>query len=283
MTTMCRVLRISRHGYYSWLRRSREGPSNRVQADRQLVVEIRQIHEDSGERYGLPRILAGLRRQGRKVGPVRVARLMVRADIRGSSGRQSVGATRADGSVAAEDLVQRQFRAERPNQLWVADATYLPTRDGTLSLAVILDVYSRRIVGWSMSSRQRSGLRVSALMMAVHRRRPTGAVIHHSDRGSQYTSAHFRAACQDANITLSMGSVGDCYDNAMVESFFGTLEKELIAQQPRRRFANRAAARSQVFEYLEGFYNPKRFHSALGYRSPVEFENHHQRLEEVQI
>ena len=124
---------------------------------------------------------------------------------------------------------------------------------------------------------------VSALMMAVHRRRPTGAVIHHSERGSQYTSAHFRAACQDANITLSMGAVGDCYDHAMVESFFGTLEKELIAQQPRRRFANRAAARSQVFEYLEGCYNPKRFHSALGYRSPVEFENHHQRLEAVQI
>ena len=222
----------------------------------------------------MPRIREGLRRLGHQVSRVRVARLMALAGIRGVCRGRKVYTTRSDGSEVAADLVNRCFKARRPNQLWVAEATYLPTREGTLYLAVIIDVYSRRVVGWSMSSRQRSEFMVRALRMAVNRRRPSGAVIHHSDRGSQYTSAHFQSVCEAANITVSMGSVGDCYDKAMAESFFASVETELIDRQSQRRFVGRAEARQKLFEYIEGFYNRRRFHSALGYRSPVEFEQY---------
>ena len=196
--------------------------------------------------------------------------------------RGRLSTTRADGSTVATDLVQREFRAARPNQIWVADATYVPIQEGTLYLAVIKDVFSRRIVGWSTSARQGSDLMVRALQKAVSERNPQQGVIHHSDHGSQYTSTAFQAVCQAANITQSMGAVGNCYDNAMVESFFASLEKELIHQQRRRRFATRSEAELKIFEYIEGFYNRTRLHSALDFRSPVEYEQAHTERKDAQ-
>ena len=259
ISTMCYVLRVSRSGYYSWLQR---GPSRWAQADRQLLPRIQQIYEDSHGRYGVHRIRAALRRSGMQVSPRRISRLMAAAGIRGGARRSRSNTTRADGSAVATDLVKREFRAERPNQIWVADATYVPTQEGTLYLAVIQDVFSRRIVGWSTSVRQSSELMVRALQKAISERNPQGSVIHHSDRGSQYTSTTFQAVCQAAKITPSMGAVGNCYDNAMAESFFASLVKELINQQRRRRFATRSEAELKIFEYIEGFYNRTRLHSA---------------------
>ena len=187
---------------------------------------------------------------------------MASAGIRGGVRRGRIHTTRADGSAVASDLVKREFRADRPNQIWVADATYLPTQEGTLYLAVIKDVFSRRIVGWSTSARQSSEMMVRALQKAISERSPQPGVIHHSDRGSQYISTTFQAVRQAANITPSMGAVGNCYDNAMAESFFASLEKELIHQQRRRRFATRSEAELKIFEYIEGFYNRTRLHSA---------------------
>ena len=200
---------------------------------------------------------------------------MASAGIRGGVRRGRIHTTRADGSAVASDLVKREFRADRPNQIWVADATYLPTQEGTLYLAVIKDVFSRRIVGWSTSARQSSEMMVRALQKAISERSPQPGVIHHSDRGSQYISTTFQAVRQAANITPSMGAVGNCYDNAMAESFFASLEKELIHQQRRRRFATRSEAELKIFEYIEGFYNRTRLHSALDFRSPVDFEHAH--------
>ena len=272
ISTMCAVLRVSRSGYYTW---SRRGPSRWEQADRQLLPRIKQVLKASHGRYGAHRIRAALRRAGCRVSPRRILRLMAAAGLRdGARCSRSSSTTRADGTTVATDLVQREFRAARPNQLWVADVTYVPTQEGTLYLAIIKDAFSRRIVGWSTSARQSSELMVLALQKAVAERNPPRGVIHHSDHGSQYTSRAFQTVCQAANITPSMGAVGDCYDNAMAESFFATLEKELIHQQ-RRRFATRAEAELKIFEYIEGFYNRTRLHSALDYRSPVEFEQAH--------
>ena len=205
ISTMCYVLRVSRSGYYSWLRR---GPSRWAHADRQLLPRIQQIYEDSHGRYGVHRIRAVLRRSGLRVSPRRILRLMAAAGIRGGARRGRINTTRADGSTVASDLVKREFRADRPNQIWVADATYVPTQEGTLYLAVIKDVFSRRIVGWSTSARQSSEMMVRALQKAISERSPQQGVIHHSDRGSQYTSTTFQAVCQAANITQSMGAVG---------------------------------------------------------------------------
>lgn len=205
---MCYVLRVSRSGYYSWLRR---GPSRWAEADRQLLPRIQQIFEDSHGRYGVHRIRAALRRSGIRVSPRRILRLMAAAGLQGGVRRSRLSTTCADGSTVATDLVRREFRAARPNQIWVADATYVPTQEGTLYLAVIKDVFSRRIVGWSTSARQGSELMVRALQQAVSERNPQQGVIHHSDHGSQYTSTAFQAVCQAANITQSMSSVGDCY------------------------------------------------------------------------
>ena len=218
---------------------------------------------------------ATLQRQGHQVSLKRMSRLMSSAGLSAGTRRGRINTTRAEGSTVATDLVKREFRADRPNQIWVADATYVPTQEGTLYLAVIKDVFSRRIVGGSTRARQGSELMVRALQKAVSERSPQGGVMHHSDHGSQYTSTAFQAACQAANITPSMGTVGNCYDNAMVESFFASLEKELIHQQQRRRFATRSEAALKIFEYIEGFYNRTRLHSALDFRSPVEFEQAH--------
>jgi putative transposase len=194
--------------------------------------------------------------------------------IRGATLRKYVVTTQSDPAAAKPiDLVERRFFAEAPNQLWVADMTYIPTWSGWLYLAMVMDVYSRKIVGWAMDTNMRTELILDALQMAVTQRQPRG-VIHHSDRGSQYTSYAFGKRCQEAGIMPSMGSVGDAYDNAMAESFFATLEREVL---DRRRFKSQAEARMAIFEWIEGWYNPHRRHSGLGYRSPVNFERaHHQ-------
>lgn len=263
------MLRVSPNGYYSWLSR---GPSRWALADRQLLPQFQPLYRRSKGRYGIRRLKQALPRQGLRVSPRRLSRLMASAGISGHSRVVRVKTTRSNGSAVAPDRVKQQFQASGPKRLWVADATYLPTREGTLYLAIIKDVFSRGIVGWSMSARQGSELMVKALQMALAKRQVRAGVIHHSDRGSPYTSAPFRRVCEAANIVQSMGAVGNCYDNAMAESFFATLEKELIHHQPRRCFATRTEARMKIFEFIEGFYNRERLHSALGFLSPAEFE-----------
>lgn len=270
IAAMCRVLRVSRSGYYAWLQRPSCSRWQRADAD--LVPQIQSIHQASRGVYGAPRIQAELRSRGTIAGRHRITRLMSEQGLQGVNRRRRKSMTkRSSTAISSQDLVQRQFRATSPNELWVADATYVPTAEGVLYLAIVLDVFARRIVGWSMAARQDSELMVCALQMALTRRQPR-QVVHHSDHGSQYTSQHFLAVCQRANVQVSMGSVGDCYDNAMAESFFATLETELIDQQPRRRFQNRAQAQTKIFDYVEGFYNPLRRHSALGQISPVDYE-----------
>ena len=264
--TLCRVLGVSPSGYYAWCRREL---SVRRQQDEQLRAKIRHFHTESGGTYGSPRIHADLIDDGHQIGRKRVARLMKVDGLRGVCRRKRVFTTVRDAKRRpAPDLVDRDFTASGANQLWVADITYIPTWGGFLYLAVVLDVWSRRIVGWCMRTHLRTELILEALNMAVDQRRPSG-VIHHSDQGSQYTSIAFGNRCKEAGIRPSMGSVGDCYDNAMCESFFATLECELL---DRSTFRTHAEARAAVFEFVEGWYNLRRRHSALGYRSPIQFE-----------
>jgi putative transposase len=262
---MCRLLGVSTSGYYGWAKRA---VSRRAQEDAGLLAEIRAAHAASYGTYGAPRIHVELAAKGLRVGRKRVARLMAAAGLVGVSRRKFVTTTvRSDGR-RAPDLVDRNFTAEKPDVLWVADITYIPTWAGFLYLAVVLDTCSRRIVGWSMATTLATRIVLDALDMALATRRPDG-VIHHSDQGSQYTSLAFGQRCREAGVRPSMGSVGDAYDNAMCESFFATLECELL---DRRRFTNQAAARMAVFAFIEGFYNPRRRHSSIGYLSPVEYE-----------
>ena len=270
IATMCRVLGVSTSGYYAW---SVRAPSARGTGDKALIERISAIHAASRGTYGSPRVHVELTESGTAVGRKRVARLMKTADLRGVSRRRFVTTTVRDGARPAPDLVDRKFVATAPNVLWVADITYIPTWSGFLYLAVVLDVFSRRVVGWSMSTTLRAELVVAALDMALAARKPRG-VIHHSDQGSQYTSLALGKRCREMGVRLSMGSVGDAYDNAMAESFFATLECELLA---RHRFKTQADARLAVFDFIEGFYNPRRRHSALGYVSPDEFERQHAR------
>ena len=218
----------------------------------------------------MPRVHAELRAGGEKHGRKRIARLMRAAGLVGASRRRNgITTTRRDREARpAPDLVDRNFVASRPDQLWVADITFVPTASGFLYLAVVLDAWSRKIVGWSMANHLRVELVVDALEMAIGQRRP-GDVVHHSDQGSQYTSLAFGKRCKEADVRPSMGSVGDAYDNAMCESFFATLECELL---DRRRFTSQAEARMACFSFIEGWYNPARLHSALGYRSPMAYE-----------
>ena len=266
VTTMCRVLGVSAGGYYAWQHR---GVSARRRQDEALLEQIRMFNRQSGGSYGAPRILRDLRAAGVRVGRKRVARLLKQAGLRGVSRRKwPVTTVRAEAARPAPDLVQRAFTATGPNQLWVADITYIPTTMGFLYLAVVLDVWSRRIVGWAMATHLRTSLVVAALEMAVTQRRPQD-VIHHSDQGCQYTAIEFGRRCREAHVRPSMGSVGDCYDNAMCESFFATLECELL---DRVRLRTPAEARAAVFQFIEGWYNPRRRHSSLDYLSPAEFE-----------
>ena len=267
IATLCRVLGVSSSGYYAWCDRPL---SMRARTDQALLDQIQAIHERSRGTYGAPRIHAELRAQGVRCGRKRVARLMREANLIGAQRRRYRGTTRQDRqAVPAPDLVQRDFTASAPDRLWVADITYVATGEGWLYLATVLDAWSRRIVGWAMGDTLRTELVVDALNMAVWNRRPAAGVVHHSDRGAQYTSLTFSRRCRDAGLTPSMGSIGDAYDNALAEAFFASLETELLM---RHRFATRKAARLALFDYIEAFYNSHRRHSALGYLSPAQFE-----------
>jgi len=266
IATMARVLGVSTAGYYAWADRA---PSAHATADAELLKRIRTVHATSHGTYGTPRVHADLLADGQRHGRKRIARLMRAAGLIGVSRRRSVVTTRRDKDARpAPDLVDRNFTAERANQLWVADITYIPSAAGFLYLAVVLDAWSRRIVGWAMETHLRTDLVLKALDMAIAQRKPTN-VIHHSDQGSQYTALEFGGRCRQASVRPSMGSVGDAYDNAMCESFFATLECELLA---RRRFTSQAEARMAVFSFIEGWYNPARRHSAIGYLSPIAYE-----------
>jgi putative transposase len=269
VSVCCRLLGVSRSGYYDWERRA---PSDRALTDAWLIEKIREIWAENRKVYGSPRIHADLRiKYGIRVARKRVERLMREAGISGLQRRKRGRATiSVPGVRVADDLVERRFRPERPNQLWIADLTYLRTWEGWLYLAAVQDAYSRRIVGWSMADHMRAELVVDALTMAVARRRPAPGLIHHSDQGSQYVSLAFGQAARDAGIARSMGSKGDCYDNAVAESFFATLKKELVH---RRSWPTRRELSGEVFEYIEAFYNRVRRHSTLGYLSPADYEN----------
>lgn len=264
---MARALGASKSGYHAWLRRP---PSARALADAALLKRVRTVHAASRQTYGAPRVHAGLRARGEGHGRKRVARLMRTAGLVGASHRRGGPVTTRRGQDArpAPDPVDRDFTAAGPNRLWVADITFVPTATGFLYLAVVLDAWSRKVVGWAMANHLRAELVLDALEMAVAQRRPHD-VIHHSDQGSQYTSLAFGLRRKEAGVRPSMGSVGDAYDNALCESFFAVLECELFT---RRRFASQAEARMACFSYIEGFYNPVRLHSALGYKSPVAYE-----------
>ena len=263
---MSKVLGVSRSGFYGHLDRK---PCARDTADKGLMKRIVQIYEASKQTYGAPRIHAELADEGIHVGRKRVERLMKVEGLKGISRRKFMTTTTRDERVRpANDLVDRNFYAHEPNILWVADITYVPTWAGFLYLAVVLDAFSRRIVGWAMGNNLKAQLVLDALNMALGQRKPE-KVIHHSDQGSQYTSIAFGLRCKEAGVRPSMGSVGDAYDNAMSESFFATLECELL---DRRKFNTKAEARMAIFEFIEGWYNPARRHSALGYQSPINYE-----------
>jgi putative transposase len=268
VAVMCRVLGVSRTGFHNWERRA---PSDRALVDAWLIERIKQIHGASRGVYGAPRIHAELELEHDiHVGRKRVARLMKAAGISGVRPRKRYKTTiRIPGIAPATDLVNREFRPAGPNALWVADITYLRTGEGWLYLAAVQDTYSRLIVGWSMAAHMRSTLVVDALQMALARRRPDPGLIHHSDQGSQYVSLAFGRAAREAGIAVSMGSRGNAYDNAVAETFFATLKKELVN---RRSWPSRLELQSAVFEYIEAFYNRQRRHSTLNMRSPADYE-----------
>jgi putative transposase len=269
VSLMCRLLGVSKSGFYAWDRREL---SARERADIALKVHIHAIHDRSRQTYGAPMIHAELSDDHDiHIGCKRVARLMRAEGLRGATLRRYVVTTVSDAKAAQRpDLVQRRFYAEAPNQLWVGDFTYVPTWSGFLYLAIVLDVFSRKIVGWSMQTHMRTELVLAAIDMAILTRRPI-SVVNHSDHGCQYTSYAYGKRCVENGLVPSMGTVGDAYDNAMAESFFATLEREVL---DRRRFKNQSEAKTAIFEWLEGWYNPHRRHSSLGYRSPMNYERH---------
>jgi putative transposase len=269
VSVSCRLLGVSRSGYYEW---AAAVPSARARADAELIERISSIHREHRGVYGSPRIHAELRMtHDIRVGRKRVERLMRQARISGLVERKRGRTTiQVPGVRVADDLVERRFRPDAPNVLWVADITYLRTWEGWLYLAAVQDAYSRAIVGWSMADHMRQELVIDALGMAVARRRPEPGLIHHSDQGGQYVSLGFGQAARDAGISRSMGSKGDAYDNAVAESFFATLKKELVH---RRSWPSRRELATEVFDYIETFYNRVRRHSTLGMLAPLEFEN----------
>jgi transposase InsO family protein len=269
VATLCRVLGVSRSGYYAWRQRP---PSARARRDADLTGRIRSIHAASRATYGAPRVRAALASDGERASRKRVARLMRAAGLAGCRPRRARRTTVADPAARAEDLVRRDFAPPAPARLWVADITYVGTDEGWLYLAAILDAFSRRVVGWAMAEHLRTELALEALRMALAGRRPGATLVHHSDRGCQYAAAAYAAALAPHAIARSMGRPGTCWDNAVAESFFATLKTELLH---RRRWPSRRAARTAIFEYIEGFYNRRRLHSTLGYTSPAEFEARH--------
>jgi putative transposase len=275
VSLMCELLGVSESGYWAWAKRP---PSDRALTDAWLTERIRQVHTASSGRYGSPRVHAVLRRQGVRVGEKRVARLMALAGLQGAHRRRRrKGCTVPVAGVEPfGDLVGRDFRPDAPDRVWVADIKQIKTGESWLYLAAVQDLFSRRIVGWAMAAHMRSELVVAALEMAVRRRRPPRGTIHHSDHGGQFIGLLFGQTCHDAGIAQSMGAVGSCFDNAVAETFFATLTKELLLHDtPKKGWTTRAELRSAIFEYIEGFYNPTRLHSTLGMRSPAEFEADH--------
>ncbi len=265
---MCKTLEVSRSGFYAWLGRDE---SDRAREDRRLTALIRGIFEDSRGIYGAPRVHQALRKRGVNCGENRVARLMKLAGLRSKTRRKfRVKTTNSKhGHPIAPDLLQQDFTASGPNLVWVSDITYIPTDEGWLYLASTMDLFSRIIAGWSMSSSLETTVVIDALQMAIDRRSPQAGLIHHSDRGVQYASDKYRKMLDAHGMECSMSRTGNCYDNAAKESFFHTLKTELVHHE---HYRTRAEARASVFEYIEAFYNRQRLHSTLGYCSPVEFE-----------
>jgi putative transposase len=266
---LCRLLGVdlTRSGYYAWRRRP---PSERARFDAVLSEKIETIHRNSRATYGAPRVHAELRAIGIRCSRKRVARLMRRAKLRGClRGRRMRTTHRVALQQAAADLVERNFASEEPDRLWVADITYVRSKEGFVYLAFILDACSRKVVGWSMATHLRTEIVVDALQMAIARRKPSPGLVHHSDRGVQYTSLFFGKRLEDEGLLPSMGRVGSAYDNALAEAFVATLKTELLY---RSSWPTREAVKTAIFEYIEGFYNTRRRHSALGYLSPAEFE-----------
>jgi putative transposase len=264
---LCRVLAVSTSGYYAWRQRV---PSAHAREDAALTTQITDLYAASRATYGAPRIHADLRALDVQCGRKRVARLMRAQGLVGCHRRRRLGTTRREPSAPlAPDQVQRQFVAAAPDRLWTTDITYVSTWCGFLYLAVVLDVFSRRIVGWAMADHLRTELVLAAVAMALGNRRPDPGVILHSDQGCQFTSLAYGDHCRQAGIMPSMGSVGDCYDNAITESFFATLECELL---DRSTFRSHSEARTAIFDYIEGFYNPHRRHSSLAYATPAAYE-----------
>ena len=268
VTILCDVLGVSPAGYYAWRARPE---SRRAAADRELVEDIRRVHRDTRGRYGSPRIHVELKAQGRGVSRGRIERLMRHHGIRAIMARpRRVRTTDSrHGLPIAPNLLGRNFFAAAPNRIWLADITYIETDQGWLYLAAVMDLYSRRIVGWAMADHLRADLPLAALKMAISGQRPGAGLIHHSDRGVQYASADYRKVMQSAGFRASMSRKADCYDNAPMESFFHTLKTELVHH---RHYATRAEAKRDIFAYIEGFYNRTRRHSAIGYISPIEME-----------
>jgi putative transposase len=272
VSLLCRMLGVSRSGFHAWAGRP---PSRRALADARLSVRIGEIHTRSRGSYGARRVHLDLRDEGIRVGRKRVERLMRAAELSGYVKRRRYKTTiRVPGVRVAGDLVERDFNPAAPNRLWASDIKYVPTWQGTLYLASVIDCYSRRVVGWSMRDQMPAELVVDALEMALERRRPSGRLIHHSDQGSQYVALIFGQRLRKAGIAQSMGSKGDCYDNAVCESFHATLEKELLR---RRSFRSKQEARTAIFDWIESWYNRERRHSRLAYRSPAQYERDHER------
>jgi transposase InsO family protein len=266
LTLLCRIVGVTRSGYYAWRARV---PSAHTRSDAVLTAQITTIFNAARQTYGSPRVQAELRAQGLCCARKRVARLMRQAGLVARSSHRCVRTTRQQRDAAvAPNRLARQFHTDAPNQVWVADITYLATRAGWLYLAVVLDLYARRVVGWSMQPRLTSELAQTALKNALAHRRPPVGLLHHSDRGSTYTSQAYQAQVQQAGALASMSRTGDCWDNSVVESFFASMKAEL----GQRVFATQAEARAAVFDYIERFYNRQRRHSSLGYLSPVAYE-----------
>ena len=267
VSRMCTMLGISRSSYYAWRKRK---PSQREHHMQIMLGHIREIHKLSRKTYGSPRVHVELKRQGIACNQKTVAKLMRLDGIQGQRKRRRVTTTDSNHCFPiTANLLNRDFYADQPNQKWVADITYIPTAEGWLYLAGVLDLFSRKAVGWEMSNRIDADLVESALRMALYQRQPGRGLIHHSDRGSQYASHQIRNLLAANQIQVSMSGRGNCYDNAVMESFFGTLKNEWVHHQ---RYQSRYQARSDIFKYIEGFYNTVRLHSSLGYLSPNEFE-----------
>lgn len=263
---MCKTLEVSLSGYYAWRGRPESG---RTRKDRLLTIKIIAHHQQSRETYGTPRLKVDLAEEGEVVSRYRIGRLMRAANLKVRCKRKFRTTKSKSTHPVAENVLDRDFQADGPNQKWVTDITYLPTTDGWLYLATVMDLFSRKIIGWALNERLHTTIVLDALSMAQQRRKPPGGVVHHSDRGSQYTSEVYRQALERLQAVSSMSGKGECWDNAVQESFFSTLKTELDLFEAR---GSRAQTRNEVFEWIEVFYNRQRRHSSLGYLSPVIFE-----------